>query len=65
MLPALPRFTWRADATHFVINYLTLNGRKAVTKDQMMNTFISPARSDSKEDGLVQSVSERGKKAMS
>jgi elongator complex protein 1 len=31
----------------------------------MMNTFISPARSDPKEDGLVQSVSERGKRGMS
>lgn len=30
----------------------------------MMNTFISPARSDPKEDGVVQSVSEKGKKAM-
>lgn len=30
----------------------------------MMNTFISPARSDPKEDGLVQSVSEKGKKSM-
>jgi elongator complex protein 1 len=30
----------------------------------MMNTFISPARGDPKEDGLVQSVSEKGKQSM-
>lgn len=30
-----------------------------------MNTFISPAKSDPNADGLVQSVSEKGKKAMS
>jgi hypothetical protein len=41
-----------------------VNGRKAVTKDIMMATFISPAKSDPKEDGLVQSVSEKGKKNM-
>jgi elongator complex protein 1 len=35
-----------------------------VTKDVMMATFISPAKSDPKEDGLVQSVSEKGKKTM-
>lgn len=28
----------------------------------MMGTFISPAKSDPKQDGLVQSVSEKGKK---
>jgi hypothetical protein len=28
----------------------------------MMNTFISAARSDPNEDGLVQSVSEKGRK---
>ncbi len=41
-----------------------MNGRKAVTKDTMMGTFMSPAKSDPKEDGLVQSVSEKGKKNM-
>lgn len=30
----------------------------------MMSTFISPARSDPKEEGLVQSVSEKGKNNM-
>lgn len=30
-----------------------------------MNTHISPAKSDTNADGLVQSVSEKGKKAMS
>jgi len=30
----------------------------------MMATFISPAKSDPKEDGLVQSVSEKGRKNM-
>jgi elongator complex protein 1 len=64
VLATQPHFSWRADASHFVINYETVNGHKALTKDQMMGTFISPARSDPKEDGLVQSVSERGKKQM-
>lgn len=62
VLLGLPRFSWRADGTHFIINYQTVNGYKAVTKDQMMGTFISPAKSDPKQDGLVQSVSEKGKK---
>ncbi len=48
VLPSEPHFSWRADGTHFVINYETVNGHKALTKDQMMNTFISPARSDPK-----------------
>lgn len=30
----------------------------------MMATFISPAKSDPKDDGLVQSVSEKAKKNM-
>lgn len=30
----------------------------------MMGTFISPAKSDPNEDGLVQSVSEKGRKNM-
>jgi hypothetical protein len=47
-----------------VLNYLTVNGHKAVTKDQMMVSFISPSKSDQSADGLVQSVSEKGRKAM-
>ena len=31
----------------------------------MMNTFISPSKSDPSEEGLVQSVSERGREKMS
>ena len=31
----------------------------------MMSTFISPSKSDPEEDGLVQSVSEKGRKNMS
>jgi len=30
----------------------------------MMGTFISPAKSDPNDDGLVQSVSEKGRNAM-
>jgi hypothetical protein len=48
VLLGLPRFSWRADGTHFIINYQTVNGYKAVTKDEMMGTFISPAKSDPK-----------------
>jgi hypothetical protein len=58
-------FSWRPDGNFFIINYKTIHGNKAVTKDIMMNTFISPAKSDPNADGLVQSVSEKGKKAMS
>lgn len=64
MLVDSPQFSWRADGTYFILNYNTSNGRKAVTKDIMMTTFISPSKSDPKEDGLVQSVSEKGKKNM-
>jgi len=59
------QFSWRPDGNFFILNYKTVNGYKAVTKDIMMNTFISPAKSDPNSDGLVQSVSERGKQTMS
>jgi hypothetical protein len=58
------QFSWRPDGNFFILNYKTVNGNKAVTKDIMMNTFISPAKSDPTADGLVQSVSERGKQTM-
>ena len=58
-------FSWRADGGFFILNYETKNGQKAVTKDVMMTTFISPSKSDPNEDGLVQSVSEKGRKNMS
>jgi hypothetical protein len=58
------QFSWRADGTYFTINYSTVNGHKATTKDLMMANFISPSKSDPKEDGLVQSVSEKGKSNM-
>ena len=57
-------FTWRNDASHFSVNYPTQLGRKAITHDHMMAPFISPAKSDPTPDGLVQSVSEKGKKEM-
>ncbi len=41
-----------------------MKGHKAVTKDIMMVTFISPSKSDPNEDGLVQSVSEKGRENM-
>ena len=58
-------FSWRTDGNYFIINYETPQGHKAVTKDLMMGTFISPSKSDPNEDGLVQSVSEKGRKKMS
>ena len=61
----MAQFSWRPDGNFFVLNYRTVNGNKAVTKDIMMNTHTSPAKSDPNADGLVQSVSEKGKKAMS
>jgi len=63
-LPNSPQFSWRVDGSFFSLNYQTVNGRKAVTKDIMMGTFISPAKSDPNDDGLVQSVSEKGRNAM-
>lgn len=63
-LPLSPRFSWRADGSYFVLNYQTPAGRKAVTKDPMLATFRSPAKSDP-QGGLVQSVSERGSPALS
>ena len=57
-------FSWRADGSYFILNYETKKGQKAVTKDIMMTTFISPSKSDPEEDGFVQSVSEKGRKQM-
>lgn len=59
-----PQFSWRADGNYFMLNYETVNGHKAVTKDIMMVTFISPSKSDPNEEGLVQSVSEKGRPKM-
>jgi elongator complex protein 1 len=59
------QFSWRTDGNFFILNYRTVNGHKAVTRDLMMSAFISPAKSDPTEEGLVQSVSEKGREKMS
>ena len=45
-VPGPVLFTWRNDASHFVISYPTQFGRKAVTHDHMMAVFKSPSKSD-------------------
>lgn len=65
MLDSAAQFSWRADGDFFVLNYQTVNGHKSLTKDVMMVTFVSASKSDPIEDGLVQSVSEKGRVKMS
>ena len=53
MVNSEAQFSWRPDGNFFILNYKTVYGNKAVTKDIIMNTFISPAKSDPNADGLV------------
>lgn len=51
--------SWRGDSKFFSISYeLDGKGRKAVTKDLNLTSFVSPAKSDP-EGGLVQCVADK------
>ena len=56
-----PRFAWRPDGNFFALNVKTKNGRKCLTRDKMMNPFVSPAKSDPNPKDPVQSVAEKGR----
>ena len=60
-----PRFSWKADGSHFAINIQTDKGRKCHTRDSMLGIFRTPSLSDPDPEGLVQSVSEKSRDNMS
>ena len=53
------KIVWRYDSEFFNIQVKTEEGCKCITKDKNLNTFLSPAKSDEEEDGLVQSMTEK------
>ena len=58
------KIVWRYDSEFFNVLVKTEDGCKSITKDKNLNTFMSPAKSDVEEEGLVQSMTEKWRKSV-